>query len=94
MTLHPDSIRPIYQMPGHPQYGPCRRLWVMLEQLYADHGGVAAVEVAIERHQTASGRIKVRWYDHLSWLMNQGQSEASAQRTVMMQVLVACEFVL
>jgi hypothetical protein len=89
----PKQIRRIYEMPGYPTYGPTRRLWVMLEQLFADSGGVVVVERGIWAYQASIGRHEMRWDNHLEFLLVQGQSEPAAQRTVMQQMLVAAEFV-
>ena len=92
MTMHAEVIRPIYEMPGHRRYGPCRRLWMMLEQLFADRGGVRALEIAIAANGDRMNRAVPRWDEHLDWLMDCGQSEAPAQRIVMMQMLTAAQW--
>lgn len=86
MTVH--QIRPIYDQPGHKHYGPVRRLWCMLEQLFANRGGVKALEAAIVERNPG----RPRWDEHLANLIDGGQSECAAQRIVMQQMLVAGEY--
>lgn len=31
-----DEEKPIYEQPGHPDYGPCRRIHVILTGLFGD----------------------------------------------------------
>lgn len=93
MGLSPTPIRPIYEMPDHKHYGPVRRTWMMLEQIFADRSGVRAVELAIEAYQKRGLIDRPRWDTHLGWLIDQGQSEPAAQRIVLQQMLVAFEFI-
>lgn len=92
MAMNPTPIRRIYEMPGHCDYGPARRLWIMLEQIFADRGGVARVETRIWEYQDNIGRARIKWDTHLSMLLT-SLPEAAAQRTVMHQMLTAAEFV-
>ncbi len=93
MMYEPTPIDRIYNMPGHKHYGPCRRMWMMLEQLFADGRGIAAFEIHMHAHQTDLGRGPLFWDRHLAWLIEQGQSEAAAQRLVMHQLMVAAEWI-
>lgn len=93
MTMTATPIRRVWEMPDHPQYGPVRRLWIMLEQLFADTGGIMKFEMSLWALQKRLGRDPIYWDRHLIFLIDQGQSEASAQRIVMQQVLTASEFV-
>lgn len=94
MTMNPTPIRPIYDMPGHKHYGPVRRTWMMLEQMFADRGGVRPVEIAIEDFRTMQGHAqRDGWDAHMAWLLDAGQTEPQAQRVVVQQMLVAEEWV-
>jgi hypothetical protein len=67
----------IYDDPKHPQYGPVRRLYVMLLQLWADIG--------IERMETVyRDQYRTYWDIDLAFLMGTLEmSEPDAQRTLM-----------
>lgn len=93
MVMYADPIRPIYEMPGHRHYGPCRRMSVMLEQLFADRGGLRIVEIGMQAWRDNRGMPSLTWDAHLGWLIDQGQGEAGAQRIVMQQLLMAAEFI-
>lgn len=93
MPISATPIRRVWDMPDHPQYGPVRRLWIMLEQLFADIGGVTKFELSLWEVQEKLGRDPIYWDRHLIFLIEQGQSEASAQRIVAQQALTASEFV-
>jgi hypothetical protein len=94
--MPPDNIRHIariYDTPGHRHYGPARRLWMVLEQLLADEGGVERFETRLRLHQATLGIYRPAWDEHLHQLIAQGQSEASAQRMVIQQLLLAREWI-
>lgn len=93
MTMQAIPIRRIWEMADHPQYGPIRRAWVILEQLFADKGGVSAFELALWAAQEKAGRGAIHWDRHLEYLLCHGQSEPDALRTVVHQMLVAAEFI-
>lgn len=90
--MNVNEIRPIYEQPNHRHYGPVRRLWVMLEQLFADRGGVVMVEKRLAAYQERANVTRPRWDEHLGSLIENGQSEAAAQRLVIQQMLVAEEY--
>lgn len=81
----------IYNNPAHPNYGPVRRCWLMLEQMFADCGGVESFEVRLHAHQDATLKAggRIYWDQHLAQLMRNCLSEADATRTVVMQMLTA-----
>ena len=86
-------IQRIYNSPDHSAYGAARRLWLMLEQLFADLGGVERFEVRLHLyHDQVHGGRRLYWDEHLAELMRRGQTEPSAQRTVLQQLLVAREW--
>jgi hypothetical protein len=90
--MNPTPIRPIYDMPGHKHYGPVRRAWTMLEQLFADRGGMRPIELQIAAEREVRGFAPLRWDTHLASLLDSGVSEPAAQRTVIQQLFVAEEF--
>lgn len=92
MPLDVNEIRPIYDQPGHRHYGPARRCWVILEQLLADKGGVLMFERRMTSYRVVNQMPALHWDQHLGQLIDGGQSEASAQRTIVQQCLVAVEF--
>lgn len=80
----------IYDNPNHPQYGPVRRCWLMLEQMFADKGGIAKFEVQLHLYQdTQTDRGRIYWDEHLAQLLRSGLSSADATRTVVMQMITA-----
>lgn len=84
------NIRRIYDDPGHRHYGPVRRLWIMLEQLLADVGGMRAWEERVKVYREQMGaEARPRWDEHLSDLLRSGLTEPDAQRVVIEQVLTA-----
>ncbi len=95
VPMNATPIKPIYEMPDHPHYGPVRRMWMMLEQMFADHGGVKVFEVAVLTFQQQRGlQPRPSWHEHLSNLIAGGISEPVASRIVMHQCLVAADLVL
>lgn len=92
MVMNATPIRRIYDMPGHQHYGPARRLWMMLEQLFADRGGISAFELGIWAYQDSVGRERVVWDAHLANLIGTGLGHSAAQRMVMLQFLTAAEY--
>jgi len=66
----------IYDNPNHPQYGPVRRLWVMLAQLDL----LAVAETFI----TARGSS---WDQHLARLIRMGLSESYSQRMLLSMII-------
>lgn len=89
MNVH--QIKRIFEDPSHPSYGPVRRLWMILEQLLADCGGMAAWETRLRLYSQTLGINEIRWEEHFIRLMHGGLSEADAMRTVVTQVLTARE---
>jgi hypothetical protein len=66
----------IFDSPNHPQYGPVRRMWVVLTQL--------DLLTAAEKVMTGRGDD---WDHHLSRLIRIGLSESYAQRIVLGMIL-------
>lgn len=94
MVMATTPIRRIYEMPDHPRYGPVRRMWIMLEQLFADRGGVKVLEVAMIAHVNRMRQERRTWDEQLDFILRAGLSEAAASRMVMQQLLVAAEIAL
>lgn len=87
------QMKRIFDNPAHRHYGPARRAWLMLEQLFADYGGLARFELRLANYQASEGIQRPHWDDHLSFLMSQGLSEAPAQRLVLTQMLTAQQWI-
>jgi len=66
----------IYDNPEHPQYGPVRRLWVVLTQL-------DMLEDA-ERHRP---KFEPQWDVNLATMVHLGVDEHVAQRVVLNRLL-------
>lgn len=66
----------IFDMPRHKNYGPVRRLHVMLMQVYADVG-LDRMEELYEEEYLAS------WDYDVAWFLDHDQSEAVALRTIL-----------
>lgn len=66
----------IFDNPNHPQYGPVRRMWVILVQL--------DLLVAADRLMTDRGDD---WDHHLTRLIRMGLSESYSQRIVLGMIL-------
>lgn len=66
------NAKRIYDNPNHPQYGPVRRMWVVLSQL--------DLLEAAERFATERGD---NWDDYLARLCRMGLSEPYSQRIVL-----------
>lgn len=92
MPMNATPIRRIWEMPNHQHYGPVRRAWIMLEQLFADIGGVAALEMRINAFRDQAGMSILRWDEHLADLIAHGLREPDAQRTVIQQMITAYQF--
>jgi hypothetical protein len=76
-----DVSPPIYDQPGHPTYGPARRLHVMLMQLAADVSMDRLLSHYAEHHIGP-------WDAHLDLLIDVlGFAEAAAQRIVLRDLL-------
>ena len=68
----------IYDDPNHPEYGPVRRMWVILVQLdLADK---------IDRH-TYGGGAEAPWDVELARTVKLGVRESDAQRTLLSEYL-------
>jgi len=72
------SGRRIYDNPNHRDYGPVRRLHVMLMQLVPD------LEEIDKRYKDEEGET---WDSFLSYLLGRGLTEPGAQRHTMTSVL-------
>ena len=70
----------IFDQPDHRNYGPVRRMHVMLLQVYADVGLDGLEEQYEEAYITT-------WDDSLSWFIEHGLSEPDATRVVMHRCL-------
>lgn len=85
------QIKRIWETPDHRNYGPVRRLWIMLEQLFPE--GVEAFEARLTAFNDKRDILTRKWDEHLDALINCGQSEADAQRLVLVQLFNAREWI-
>lgn len=91
MPADVHQMKRIFDNPNHPNYGPVRRLWIMLEQLFPE--GVERFEARLKIYHDRQETVPPKFDEHLDALIRMGQGEADAQRMVLQQMFSAREWI-